>query len=99
MPHYACPGCHQLHHEPEPKAYVWCSCGQPLSAAEMVDERLAPEEPQEQATPEREPGERDMDQFDRRAMVGAIYSPCFLRAIVKRRLAELGKSDVVFEVA
>jgi hypothetical protein len=97
MPHYACPGCNQLFHEPDPKAYVWCSCGQPLSAADMVDERIAPrpaEQPEAQAV-----SERAMDQFDRRAMVGAVYSPCFLRAIVKRKVAELNETDMIFELA
>src|SRR2546421_319154 len=97
MPHYACPGCNQLFHEADPKAYVWCSCGQPLSAADMVDERVAPhpaEQPQAEAVPE-----RALDQFDRRAMVGAVYSPCFLRAIVKRKVAELNERDTIFELA
>jgi hypothetical protein len=40
-----------------------------------------------------------MDQFDRRAMVGAVYSPCFLRAIVKRKVAELNETDTIFELA
>jgi hypothetical protein len=93
MAYYACPGCDQLFHEPEPKAYVWCSCGQPLSAAEIVDDPPTAEPPA--ATLDG----RELDEFDRRAMVGAIYSPCFLRAIVKRKLTQLGDADLVFEVA
>ncbi len=98
MPHYACTGCNQLFHEADPKAYVWCSCGQPLSAADMVDERVAPRPPEQPEAPE-ETFERAMDQFDRRAMVGAVYSPCFLRAIVKRKVAELNETDTIFELA
>jgi len=97
MSHYACSGCNQLFYEPDPKSYVWCSCGQPLSAADMVDERVAPRHAEHGQDPAA--AERAMDQFDRRAMVGAIYSPCFLRAIVKRRLAELNEADTIFELA
>src|SRR5919204_5844019 len=94
MAFYACPSCEQLFHEPNPKEYVWCSCGQPLCDADiapgpspLAEPGLAP------------PTEGEMDQFDRRAMVGAVYSPCFLRAIVKRQLTELSDGSLMFEVA
>jgi hypothetical protein len=105
MAYYSCPDCDQLFHEPQPAAFVWCSCGAPLSAADMVEgPKPDPSDPVSDPPASEEPeagaaAPEGLDQFDRRAMVGAIYSPCFLRAIVKQRLGDIDDENTVFAVA